>query len=136
MPEAIISLPDGRRARLTGPSREAIMQQAQRFVAQLPGRDPASGQIDPDLGLVDAAMSNTMRGQPVRPTLADALRNIPPETSIALGLATMGSIAAGPVMPALAARAAVAPALAKLPWAARLLGAGPAMRAGVRFGPP
>jgi hypothetical protein len=156
MPEAIINLPDGRRARLSGPSREAIMQQAQQLTR---------GPVDPaarrareaqDLGLPLLEEERTALGIAERPerrasypmslgpfgsvnlrgplaTAANAVNNSG-DASTPIVLATMGSMAAGPVMTGVAARTAAAPLLSRLPLAARTLLAGPTATA-LRFGP-
>lgn len=52
MPTAIITLPDGRRARLTGPTREAVLEQARRL-AQPAAPEPAPAPGSEAEGLAD-----------------------------------------------------------------------------------
>lgn len=70
MAEAIITLPDGRRAKLTGPTREAIIAQAEKLAAGVSpvtgrevGIDPNTGNFDPTLATVDRVLANPSGGQ-------------------------------------------------------------------------
>jgi hypothetical protein len=114
MPSAIVTLPDGRRARLQGPTRDAIMQQASQLGGL--GRDPNTGETDPTLLDVDMHMrglsprgSSESRAPLTLPmgmgqfsvggVTADAVRalsSVRDETSVPFALGTMASIAFPP----------------------------------------
>lgn len=95
MPSAIVTLPDGRKAKLSGPTREAVTLAAQRLTAQ--GVDPNTGATDPDLAAIDQLMSGTAKGRPQERNLRTAMSSIPLETSLPIAAATVGSIAFPPL---------------------------------------
>jgi hypothetical protein len=157
MPEAIITLPDGRRARLTGPDRDSIMGQARRLAsgaAMNPAEQVAREAQSAGLPLMDeerAALgvkdSPARSGYPMSlgpfgsvnlggmaADAANAINNSG-EAATPIVLGTMGSLAAGPVMTANAARLAVAPAVSKIPSLLGRLAVGGTAATAARFGP-
>lgn len=112
MPSATITLPDGRRARLEGPTREAVLAKARALVGMSnPADDPddmaglrrmAFGVATPSTHTPRAPVSLPLIGQvgTVGGGLANAVRalsSVPLETSLPLAAATIGSVAGGPV---------------------------------------
>jgi hypothetical protein len=114
MVTAEITLPDGRRARLTGPSREAVIQQAQRLAGM--GTDPNTGAYDESLakfdshirGLTQETAPRDPRARVTLPLglgsfnvrggaaeLVNAVGNVDDKTSTPVVLGSLGALATG-----------------------------------------
>lgn len=118
MPSAIITLPNGRRARLEGPTREAILAEAQRLISGVTA--PTMSEDEADIAAMQQRLVRRAAGVPLaesRPTRAPitlpfglgefsvggpaasvvrALSNVREEVSVPVALTT-GGVALAPV---------------------------------------
>lgn len=128
MATAVVTLPDGRKVRISGPTKEAVLEQARRLAN--PGQVSVSApQIDPDLAIIDRLMSGggTPGSGPLSESRAPvtlpfglgefSVGGLPGRASVALQ--SVSNETSMPILGATLASAAFPPA-AGLAWGSRL----------------